>query len=81
MGEAFGAVARGTKEFIEKWHQFRKVNTNMSGQKICSLAKMKFMLQVGLRKALLAHVKRMRDFVKYDVGETSQMEDDKGETN
>ena len=81
VGEAFGAVARGTKEFIEKWHQFRKVNTNMSGQKICSLAKMKFMLQVGLRKALLAHVKRMRDFVKYDVGETSQMEDDKGETN
>ena len=31
--------------------------------------------------ALLAHVKRMRDFVKYDEGQTSQTEGDKGETN
>jgi hypothetical protein len=80
VGEAFGAVANGTKEFLEKWHQIRKYERNRSEEKVCSLAKIKFMLQVGLRKALLAHVKRMRDFVKDDEGVKSQTEGDEGET-
>ena len=58
VGEAFGAIADETKKFVLKWHRIRKEATEPNaGVKVCSLAKIKFMFSVGLRKALLAHVK------------------------